>query len=88
VTTAIVVAGMAAVPWLRGPFWLYCGLIGLTRITFGAHFPLDVLLGTVIGWQVGLATAALLRGARLLPPAPAPAAQEAAGAVAPEPATA
>ena len=54
VTTAIVVAGMAAVPWLRGPFWLYCGVIGLTRITFGAHFPLDVLAGMAFGYPVGL----------------------------------
>jgi membrane-associated phospholipid phosphatase/MFS family permease len=54
VTTAIVVAGMAAVPWLRVPFWLYCGVIGLTRITFGAHFPLDVVAGMAFGYPVGL----------------------------------
>jgi membrane-associated phospholipid phosphatase/MFS family permease len=54
VTTAIVVAGMAAVPWLRAPFWLYCGVIGLTRITFGAHFPLDVVAGMAFGYPVGV----------------------------------
>jgi membrane-associated phospholipid phosphatase len=54
VTTAIVVAGMAAVPWLRAPFWVYCGVIGLTRITFGAHFPLDVMAGMAFGYPVGL----------------------------------
>jgi undecaprenyl-diphosphatase len=54
VTTAIVVAGMAAVPALRAPFWLYCGLIALTRITFGAHFPLDVLAGMAFGYPVGV----------------------------------
>jgi membrane-associated phospholipid phosphatase/MFS family permease len=54
VTTAIVVAGMCAVPWLRGPFWVYCGAIALTRITFGAHFPLDVLAGMAFGYPVGV----------------------------------
>ena len=54
VTTAIVVAGMAAVPWLRGPFWIYCGVIGLTRITFGAHFPLDIVAGMAFGYPAGL----------------------------------
>ena len=54
VTTAIVVAGIAAVPWLRVPFWIYCGLIALTRITFGAHFPLDVVAGMAFGYPVGL----------------------------------
>ncbi len=61
VTTAIVVAGMAAVPWLRVPFWLYCGVIGLTRITFGAHFPLDVVAGMAFGYPVGLFAWELVR---------------------------
>ena len=54
VTTAIVVAGICAVPWLRVPFWVYCGVIGLTRITFGAHFPVDVLAGMAFGYPVGV----------------------------------
>ena len=54
VTTAIVVAGIAAVPWLRAPFWAYCGVIGLTRITFGAHFPLDIVAGLAFGYPCGL----------------------------------
>ncbi len=54
VTTAIVVAAIAAVPWLRVPLWTYCGLIALTRITFGAHFPLDVIAGIAFGYPVGL----------------------------------
>ena len=54
VTTAIVVAGISAVPWLRVPFWIYCGVIALTRITFGAHFPLDVVAGMAFGYPVGL----------------------------------
>jgi membrane-associated phospholipid phosphatase len=54
VTTAIVVAATLAVPWLRGPFWAYCALIGLTRITFGAHFPLDVIAGVAFGYPLGV----------------------------------
>ena len=61
VTTAIVVAGIAAVPWLRVPFWIYCGLIALTRITFGAHFPLDVVAGMAFGYPIGLFAWELVR---------------------------
>lgn len=57
VTTAIAVAGMTLVPALRAPMWLYIGLIALTRITFGAHFPLDVVVGGVFGYWVGLFSA-------------------------------
>jgi membrane-associated phospholipid phosphatase len=57
VTTAIAVAGMALVPALRAPFWIYVGLIALTRVTFGAHFPLDVVAGGIFGYQVGLFSA-------------------------------
>ncbi|HEX8067671.1 MAG TPA: MFS transporter [Thermoleophilaceae bacterium] len=53
VTTAIAVAGMSLVPALRSALWLYVGAIALTRITFGAHFPLDVLMGAVFGYEVG-----------------------------------
>jgi membrane-associated phospholipid phosphatase len=57
VTTAIGVAGMALVPALRAPIWAYIGLIALTRITFGAHFPLDVAVGAVFGYEVGMFSA-------------------------------
>ena len=53
VTTAMAVAAMALVPALRGPLWAYVGLIALTRITFGAHFPMDVLVGGAFGYVVG-----------------------------------
>src|SRR3954469_22613908 len=53
-------------PGLRYPLLGYLAAVALTRMTFGAHFPLDVLLGTIIGWQVGLFAVALTRAARLL----------------------
>ena len=39
----------------------------LFGITFGAHFPLDVVLGTIVGWQVGLFSVAVMRTTGLLP---------------------
>jgi membrane-associated phospholipid phosphatase/predicted MFS family arabinose efflux permease len=88
VTTALVATAIAMAPRLRAPLLVYLAAVALTRMTFGAHFPLDVLIGTVVGWQVGLATAALIRAAKLIPPAPAAAPQPATGAAAPEPAVA
>jgi membrane-associated phospholipid phosphatase/predicted MFS family arabinose efflux permease len=59
VTTAIAVAAMSAVPALRTPLWLYVGSVAVTRITFGAHFPLDVAMGAFFGYEVGRFSAAL-----------------------------
>ena len=44
----------------------------MTRMAFGAHFPLDVMVGAVIGSQVGRFSAALTRAAGLLPAAAGP----------------
>lgn len=75
VTTAIAVAAMATVPALRKPLWAYVGAVALTRVAFGAHFPLDVAAGAVFGYEVGLFSAALAHAVGLLPtlsrPAPA-----------------
>jgi membrane-associated phospholipid phosphatase len=59
VTTALAVAAMSLVPALRGPMWIYVGLIALTRIVFGAHFPMDVVVGLAFGYVVGRFSAAL-----------------------------
>jgi membrane-associated phospholipid phosphatase len=53
VTVSLAVTAMSLVPALRGPLWIYVGLIALTRIVFGAHFPMDVLVGAVFGYVVG-----------------------------------
>jgi membrane-associated phospholipid phosphatase len=34
---------------------------------FGAHFPLDVLVGAVLGYELGLFAGRLMANARLLP---------------------
>jgi membrane-associated phospholipid phosphatase len=67
VTTALVVAAATMAPLLRVPAFAYLAAIAVTRITFGAHFPLDVVLGTIVGWQVGLFSVAVMRTTGLLP---------------------
>jgi dolichol-phosphate mannosyltransferase len=71
VTTAMASAAAVAIPALRTPLIVYTVLVGLTRVLFGAHFPLDVLAGAVLGYEVGLFAARLMASARLLP-APVP----------------
>ncbi len=71
VTAAMASAAAAAVPALRRPLLLYVALVGVTRITFGAHFPLDVLVGAALGYELGLFAARLMASARLLPEAAA-----------------
>ena len=69
VTSAMVAAAIAIAPRLRVPLLVYLVAIAITRMTFGAHFPLDVAVGAVVGWQVGLFSVALVRAAGLLPAA-------------------
>ena len=90
VTTALVSAAAAMAPRLRPALFAYLAAVAVTRVAFGAHFPLDVLVGTILGWQVGVFSVALTRAARLLPAARAaqPAAQTAGAVPAVEPAPA
>jgi dolichol-phosphate mannosyltransferase len=67
VTTAMATAAAVAVPALRTPLIVYTAVIGVTRVLFGAHFPLDVLAGVVLGYEIGLFATRLLASARLLP---------------------
>jgi membrane-associated phospholipid phosphatase/MFS family permease len=82
VTAAMAAAAAAAVPLLRRPLLAYVALVAFTRVLFGAHFPLDVLVGAALGYEMGLFSASVLANARLLPqrrmldviaPAPEPA---------------
>ena len=74
-------------PRLRPALVVYVVGVAVTRMTFGAHFPLDVIVGTIIGWEVGLFTVAVMRAAWLVPRARERAAL-APGAAQPAPATA
>ncbi len=70
VTVAMASAAAAALPALRWPLFGYVVMIGLTRVLFGAHFPIDVLVGAVMGYELGLFAARLMASARLLPAPP------------------
>jgi membrane-associated phospholipid phosphatase/MFS family permease len=67
VTAALATVAGAIVPWLRGPLVVYVAAVGFTRILFGSHFPLDVVVGTVLGYEFGIFTVAMVASARLLP---------------------
>lgn len=67
VTAAMASAAATAVPFLRRPLIAYVALVGFTRVLFGAHFPLDVVVGAALGYELGLFSASLLANARLLP---------------------
>jgi membrane-associated phospholipid phosphatase len=67
VTAALATVGAATVPQLRTPLIAYVAAVGFTRVLFGAHFPLDVAVGAVVGYQIGLFAIALIANARLLP---------------------
>jgi dolichol-phosphate mannosyltransferase len=67
VTSAMAAAAAGAVPALRRPLLVYVAMVALTRVLFGAHFPIDVLVGAVVGYEIGTFTARLLAGGRLLP---------------------
>jgi membrane-associated phospholipid phosphatase len=67
VTAAMAAAAASAVPLLRRPLLVYVALVALTRVMFGAHFPIDVLVGAIVGYELGVFAAHLMASGRLLP---------------------
>jgi membrane-associated phospholipid phosphatase len=67
VTAALAAVAATVAPKLRGALFAYIAAVAMTRILFGAHFPLDVIVGTVFGYEIGLFATALIANARLLP---------------------
>jgi membrane-associated phospholipid phosphatase/predicted MFS family arabinose efflux permease len=67
VTAALAAVAATTVPRLHRPLIAYVLAVGFTRILFGAHFPLDVVVGTALGWEFGLFAVALVANAGLLP---------------------
>ena len=51
VITALAAAAWFAFPRLRYPLIAYVALNGVTRVLFGAHFPVDVVAGIVLGYE-------------------------------------
>jgi membrane-associated phospholipid phosphatase/predicted MFS family arabinose efflux permease len=60
ITAALAVAAALAFPRARHVLWAYVAVVGFTRVMFGAHFPLDVVAGTILGATSAYAMAALL----------------------------
>jgi len=67
VTSAMVVASVVAVPWLRWILVPYTGVIATTRILFGAHFPSDVVVGAGVGIVAGCFVVGAVRAVGWLP---------------------
>jgi membrane-associated phospholipid phosphatase/MFS family permease len=67
VTAALATVAAATAPQLRRPLLGYVVAVAFTRVLFGAHFPLDVLVGTALGYEIGLFAVALIANARMLP---------------------
>jgi undecaprenyl-diphosphatase len=61
VTAALTAAAARIAPALRPVLLVYLPLVGLTRVLFGAHFPLDVFVGAAVGYQAGLLAVRLTR---------------------------
>lgn len=70
VATAMAAASALALPVLRWPMVLVALVIAWSRIAFGAHFPLDVLAGAVLGYAAAASSVALAIGLGLLPRPP------------------
>jgi membrane-associated phospholipid phosphatase len=63
ITTALAAGTALAFPRLWPVAWAYIAIIAVSRIVFGAHFPLDVLTGILFGYvaaRVGFALVARL----------------------------
>jgi MFS family permease len=70
VTVALVTAIASRIPWLGPPLAVYAAVIAVTRVSYGAHFPFDVVAGVVLGVVAARMVVALLTETRLvsLPP--------------------
>jgi membrane-associated phospholipid phosphatase/MFS family permease len=66
VTTALVTAIASRIPWLGAPLGVYAAVIAVTRVSYGAHFPTDVVAGVLIGVATARVVAALLTETQLL----------------------
>jgi MFS family permease len=70
VATALAAAAWLTFPRLRLPLAAFVGLHAFARLLFGAHFPIDVAVGTVLGYASARAMFALLVEARVLDRSP------------------
>lgn len=66
VTTGLAAMAWLLVPRLRIALVLYVAAVGVSRILFGSHFPLDVVGGILLGYGAAWLVLALGRETRLL----------------------
>jgi MFS family permease len=59
VITAMAATAWFAIPQLRGILVAYVLVNGVTRVSFGAHFPVDVVAGVALGYGTALAARSL-----------------------------
>jgi membrane-associated phospholipid phosphatase len=67
ITAALAVSIALAFPRLRGLLWAYVAAVAFTRVMFGAHFPLDVVAGTMLGSASALIVSVTLTRSRKRP---------------------
>jgi membrane-associated phospholipid phosphatase/predicted MFS family arabinose efflux permease len=85
VITALAASAWFALPKLRGPLMAYVALNAVTRIAFGAHFPVDVAAGVALGYGSALAGRSLIaEAASVRQPPAAPVASAVGAPLAPE----
>jgi membrane-associated phospholipid phosphatase/predicted MFS family arabinose efflux permease len=72
VVTALAASAWFAIPKLRGPLLAYIAVNALTRVAFGAHFPVDVAAGAALGYGSAVAGRAFVTHATSLRAVPAP----------------
>jgi membrane-associated phospholipid phosphatase/predicted MFS family arabinose efflux permease len=77
ITAALAASAALLLPRLRHALWSYVAAVAVTRVLFGAHFPLDVLAGTMLGVASALLVAAAFERVRLPALASRPAARAA-----------
>jgi membrane-associated phospholipid phosphatase/MFS family permease len=71
VVTALAASAWFAIPKLRGALLVYVALNAVTRVAFGAHFPVDVAAGVALGYGSALAGRSLVAQAMALREVPA-----------------
>jgi MFS family permease len=66
ITAALAASTALVFPRLRTILWAYVAAVAFTRVLFGAHFPLDILAGTALGYVSARAVYAIFVEAGLL----------------------
>lgn len=61
VATYLIIALGVRRRWLRAALWTWAGLVGLAQVYVGVHYPLDVVVGGLVGLMIGYGVSQYLR---------------------------